>query len=73
MKTEEEVKRLNGTVYADDIKEAEEEAKYWRDRFHSRTMDTKQNAECLRNYTALRGVKKTLRWVLENKAISPLR
>tara|TARA_R110000803_G_scaffold66618_3_gene128158 strand:- start:2785 stop:2982 length:198 start_codon:yes stop_codon:yes gene_type:complete len=65
MKTEEEVKAM--------LLEAEEEAKYWRDRFHSRTMDTKQNAECLRNYTALRGVKKTLRWVLENKAISPLR
>ena len=65
MKTEEEVKAM--------LLEAEEEAKYWRDRFHSRTMDTKQNAECLRNYTAWRGVKKTLRWVLENKAISPLR
>ena len=65
MKTEEEVKAM--------LLEAEEEAKYWRDRFHSRTMDTKQNAECLRNYTALRGVKKALRWVLENKAISPLR
>ena len=65
MKTEEEVKAM--------LLEAEEEAKYWRDRFHSRTMDTKQNAECLRNYTALRGVKKTLRWVLENKALSPLR
>tara|TARA_R110000764_G_scaffold179687_3_gene265775 strand:- start:715 stop:912 length:198 start_codon:yes stop_codon:yes gene_type:complete len=65
MKTEEEVKAM--------LLEAEDEAKYWRDRFHSRTMDTKQNAECLRNYTALRGVKKTLRWVLENKAISPLR
>ena len=65
MKTEEEVKAM--------LLEAEEEAKYWRDRFHSRTMDTKQNAECLRNYTALRGVKKTLRWVLENKAVSPLR
>ena len=65
MKSEEEVKAM--------LLEAEEEAKYWRDRFHSRTMDTKQNAECLRNYTALRGVKKTLRWVLENKAISPLR
>tara|TARA_R110001599_G_scaffold282_6_gene1219 strand:+ start:27417 stop:27614 length:198 start_codon:yes stop_codon:yes gene_type:complete len=65
MKSEEEIKAM--------LLEAEEEAKYWRDRFHSRTMDTKQNAECLRNYTALRGVKKTLRWVLENKAISPLR
>ena len=52
--------------------QAEEEAKYWRDRFHSRTMDTKENAECLRNYTALRGVLKTLRWVLEEISASPL-
>ena len=28
-------------------------------------MNTQQNAECLRNYTALRGVVKTLRWVLD--------
>ena len=48
MKTEEEIRQM--------LLEAEGEAKYWRDRFHSRTMDTKENAECLRNYTALRGV-----------------
>jgi hypothetical protein len=64
MKGEEEVREM--------LLKAEEEAKYWRDRFHSRTMDTKENAECLRNYTALRGVLKTLRWVLEEITASPL-
>lgn len=64
MKSEEEVREM--------LLKAEEEAKYWRDRFHSRTMDTKENAECLRNYTALRGVLKTLRWVLEEITASPL-
>lgn len=65
MKSEEEIRIM--------LLKAEEEAKYWRDRFHSRTMDTKENAECLRNYTALRGVMKTLRWVLEEITVSPLR
>jgi len=64
MKSEEEIKIM--------LLKAEEEAKYWRDRFHSRTMDTKENAECLRNYTALRGVMKTLRWTLEEITASPL-
>jgi len=64
MKGEEEVREM--------LLKAEEEAKYWRDRFHSRTMDTKENAECLRNYTALRGVMKTLRWTLEEITASPL-
>ncbi len=65
MKSEEEVREM--------LLQAEAEAKYWRDRFHSRTMDTKENAECLRNYTALRGVLKTLRWALEEISSSPLR
>jgi len=64
MKSEEELKAM--------LLQAESEAKFWRDRFHSRTMDTKENAECLRNYTALRGVMKTLRWALEEIASSPL-
>jgi len=64
MKSEEELKEM--------LLQAEEEAKFWRDRFHSRTMDTKENAECLRNYTALRGVMKTLRWTLEEITASPL-
>ena len=64
MRTEEELKAM--------LIQAEEEAKFWRDRFHSRTMDTKENAECLRNYTALRCVLKTLRWALEEITASPL-
>ncbi len=64
MKSEEELKAM--------LLQAEEEAKFWRDRFHSRTMDTKENAECLRNYTALRGVMKTLRWTLEEITASQL-
>ena len=64
MRTQEELKAI--------LLQAEDEAKFWRDRFHSRTMDTKENAECLRNYTALRGVMKTLRWALEEITASPL-
>lgn len=65
MKSKAEVKEM--------LLKAEDEAKYWRDRFHSKTMDTKENAECLRNYTALRGVMRTLRWTLEEVTVSPLR
>ena len=35
----------------------------WKEYFHSGKMTTKENAQALRNYTALRGVVKTLRWV----------
>jgi hypothetical protein len=45
--------------------EAIEKKKQWFDLWNSRVMNTQQNAECLRNYTALRGVVKTLRWVLD--------
>ena len=65
MKSEEEIRAM--------LLQAESEAKYWRDRFHAKTMDTKENAECLRNYTALRGVMRTLRWTLEEVTVSPLR
>ena len=36
----------------------------WQEYYHSGRMSTKENAEALRNYTALRGVIKTLEWVL---------
>lgn len=39
----------------------------WKEYFHSGKMTTKQNAEALRNFTALRGVVKTLHWVLGSK------
>lgn len=36
----------------------------WDDHFHSGKLSTKENAKALRNYTALRGVVKTLHWTL---------
>jgi len=55
----------------DMLQEAIEKKKQWFDLWNSRVMSTQQNAECLRNYTALRGVVKTLRWVL-NEVENPL-
>ena len=49
----------------DRLSQANEAKKQWFDMWHSREMNTHQNAECLRNYTALRGVVKALLWVLE--------
>tara|TARA_B100001123_G_C15256867_1_gene1005046 strand:+ start:554 stop:778 length:225 start_codon:yes stop_codon:yes gene_type:complete len=46
------------------LREAEERKELWEKHFKSGTMDVKRNAEALRNYTALRGVIKTLRWTL---------
>ena len=58
-----------------EIKEMLEEAKarknVWKEHFHSGRMTTKENATALRNYTALRGVVKTLEWVLGEEE-SPL-
>ena len=36
----------------------------WNEYYRSGKMSTKENAEALRNYTALRGVIKSLEWVL---------
>tara|TARA_R110002167_G_scaffold164799_6_gene361744 strand:+ start:597 stop:794 length:198 start_codon:yes stop_codon:yes gene_type:complete len=49
-----------------------ERKKHWYDYFQSRKMSKRENAEALRNYTALRGVEKTLRWVLEEIKDTPL-
>ena len=46
------------------LREAEERKVLWEKHFRSEGMNIKKNAEALRNYTALRGVIKTLRWVL---------
>jgi len=46
------------------LREAEERKVLWEKHFKSGTMDIRKNAEALRNYTALRGVIKTLRWAL---------
>tara|TARA_R100000773_G_scaffold44667_2_gene47188 strand:+ start:4451 stop:4648 length:198 start_codon:yes stop_codon:yes gene_type:complete len=65
MKTESEVKDM--------LALACEEKKWWFDYYKSKKMSTKQNAEALRNYTALRGVEKTLRWVLEQIKEEPIK
>jgi len=44
----------------------------WKKRFHGSKLPLKDNAEAIRNYTALRGVVKTLEWVLGNEE-EPLR
>ena len=60
------------------LREAEERKVLWELHFKSETMDIRKNAEALRNYTALRGVIKTLRWALNlsnssgNKVNNPL-
>ena len=47
------------------LAQAIEKKKEWYDLWNSREMGISQNAECLRNYTALRGVVKTLKWVID--------
>ena len=50
------------------LREAEERKFLWEKHFKSGAMDIRKNAEALRNYTALRGVIKTLRWALNLSA-----
>lgn len=54
------------------LMDAESLKEEWKIHFHSGKMSTKENAEALRNYTALRGVVKALKWVLGSKE-NPLR
>ncbi|SVC68686.1 uncharacterized protein METZ01_LOCUS321540 [marine metagenome] len=49
----------------DMLHEAEERKQLWEEHFKSAKMDRKSNAEAIRNITALRGVIKTLRWILK--------
>ena len=49
----------------DMLHEAEDRKQLWEDHFKSAKMDRKSNAEAIRNITALRGVIKTLRWILK--------
>ena len=46
------------------LREAEHRKTLWEQHFRSQEMSTRSNAEALRNYTAMRGVIKTLRWAL---------
>ena len=48
------------------LEEAERLKAEWKRHFHSGKLSTKDNVEALRNYTALRGVVKTLQWALGN-------
>ena len=64
MKTEEEIYNM--------LEDAEHTKRHWYNLFMARDMTQTQNAECLRNYTALRGVVKALRWVLEEIHDDPL-
>ena len=49
------------------LKKAQKRMLVWRNHYYSGKMSTKENAEALRNYTALRGVVKSLKWVLKNE------
>ena len=64
MRTESEIQEM--------LALAVEEKKQWYDFFKSRKMNVSKNAEALRNYTALRGVEKTLRWILKEIEEDPL-
>jgi len=64
MRTEEEIYEM--------LEDAEHTKRHWYNLFMARDMTQSQNAECLRNYTALRGVVKALRWVLEEIHDDPL-
>ena len=46
------------------LHEAEERKVLWEEYFLTHHMNRRSNAEALRNFTALRGVIKTLRWAL---------
>lgn len=48
----------------DMLEEAEQRKLLWEKHFIHHRLNRKANAEALRNFTALRGVIKTLRWVL---------
>ncbi len=49
----------------DMLHDAEERKQLWQEHFKSAKMNRKSNAEAIRNITALRGVIKTLRWILK--------
>lgn len=53
------------------LQEIDELKREWYDYYRSGKMSTKENAKALRNYTALRGAEKALKWCLGNQE-SPL-
>ncbi len=46
------------------LTEAESIMEAWLEHFEDKKMNMRDNAEAIRNYTALRGVVKALNWVL---------
>ena len=58
MRTDEEIRIM--------LTEAENIMDAWLEHFAGKKMDMRENAEAIRNYTALRGVVKSLNWVLGN-------
>lgn len=58
---------------ADDVREMLREATVrrdeWKAYFDTNRLSRKENAEALRNFTALRGVVKALKWVLRNPEV----
>jgi hypothetical protein len=53
------------------LEKAKERKAVWKEFYHSGKLSIKENASALRNYTALRGVVKTLEWALGEEE-SPL-
>jgi len=51
------------------LREAVERRNEWQLYFTRNRLTKKENAEALRNYTALRGVIKTLQWVLLDSSV----
>tara|TARA_B100000214_G_C23842798_1_gene569638 strand:- start:226 stop:420 length:195 start_codon:yes stop_codon:yes gene_type:complete len=56
MRTDEEIRIM--------LTEAESIMDAWLEHFEGKKMNVRENAEAIRNYTALRGVVKALNWVL---------
>ena len=56
MRTDEEIRIM--------LTEAENIMQAWLEHFEDKKMNVRENAEAIRNYTALRGVVKALNWVL---------
>tara|TARA_R110000824_G_scaffold13015_5_gene56858 strand:+ start:2741 stop:2965 length:225 start_codon:yes stop_codon:yes gene_type:complete len=62
-----QVKKIVGKTrdeMADMLVKAQALSLKWEDYFLNNKLSTKENAKAIRNYTALRGVVKTLRWTL---------
>ena len=62
-----QVKKIVGKTrdeMVDMLEKAQTLSLKWEDYFRNNKLSTEENAKAIRNYTALRGVVKTLRWTL---------